>query len=64
MIGTVSLSSFLVLTKNLSSILTVHDEILFCVYGGVLIGVGAGLAYSNHGSEGGMNIIVMLVKKK
>ncbi|HEY8889492.1 MAG TPA: YitT family protein [Clostridium sp.] len=64
LIGTVSLSLFLVLTKNLSSILIVHDAILFCVYGGVLIGVGAGLAYSNHGSEGGMNIIVMLVKKK
>lgn len=64
MIGTISLASFLLLTKNLSSILTVHDELLFCVYGGVLTGLGAGLAYSNHGSEGGMNIVVMLVKKK
>lgn len=63
-IGTISLSLFLVLTKNLSSILTVHDTLLFCVYGGVITGIGAGLAYSNHGSEGGMNIVVMLVKKK
>jgi len=63
-IGTVSLSVFLLLTKNLGSIVTVHDTLLFCVYGGVLTGVGAGVAYSNHGSEGGMNIIVMLVKKK
>jgi uncharacterized membrane-anchored protein YitT (DUF2179 family) len=63
-IGTFSLSLALILTKNLSSILTVHDTLLFCVYGGVLTGVGAGLAYSNHGSEGGMNIVVMLVKKK
>ena len=64
MIGTVSLSFFLVMTKNLSSILTVHDEILSSVYGGLLFGLGAGLAYSNHGSEGGINIIVMLAKKK
>jgi len=64
MIGTISLALFLVLTKNLSSIITVRDEILFSIYGGVLIGSGAGLAYSNHGSEGGMNIIVMLIKKK
>lgn len=63
-IGTVSLSLFLILTENLSSILTVQDTLLFCVYGGILTGIGAGLAYSNHGSEGGMNIVVMLVKKK
>ncbi|MBW9148934.1 YitT family protein [Clostridium sp. CM028] len=64
MIGTVSLSLFLVMTKSLSSIITVHDALLISVYGGVLMGAGAGLAYSNHGSEGGMNIIVMLIKKK
>lgn len=64
LIGTVSLSFFLVMTKDLSGILTVRDEILSSVYGGGLVGLGAGLAYSNHGSEGGMNIIVMLVKKK
>jgi len=63
-IGTLSLSLFLLLTKNLSSVLIIHDTLLFCVYGGVLTGIGAGLAYSNHGSEGGMNIVVMLVKKK
>ena len=63
-IGTISLSIFLLLTKNLSSILTVHDTLLICVYGGVITGAGVGLAYSNHGSEGGMNIVVMLVKKK
>ncbi|MGH4052019.1 MAG: YitT family protein [Clostridium sp.] len=64
MIGTISLAVFLVLTKSLSGILTVNDEILFSIYGGALIGSGAGLAYSNHGSEGGMNIVVMLIKKK
>lgn len=63
-IGTISLSLFLLLTKNLGSIVPAHDTLLLCVYGGVLTGVGAGIAYSNHGSEGGMNIIVMLVKKK
>ena len=64
MIGTVSLSLFLVMTRNLSGIITVHDALLICIYGGALMGVGAGLAYSNHGSEGGLKIIVMLIKKK
>lgn len=63
-LGTLSLSLFLVLTQNLTSIISVHDTLLLCVYGGILTGIGHGLAYANHGSEGGMDIVVMLVKKK
>lgn len=63
-VGTLALSAFLILTKNMSNILTVHDTIFYCVYGGALMGAGHGIAYANHGSEGGMDIVVMLVKKK
>jgi uncharacterized membrane-anchored protein YitT (DUF2179 family) len=63
-LGTLSLSLFLVLTQHLTSIISVHDTLLLCVYGGILTGTGHGLAYANHGSEGGMDIVIMLVKKK
>lgn len=64
LVGTLCLSIFLLLTKDLSNLLAVHDTLFYCVYGGALMGAGHGLAYANHGSEGGMDIIVMLVKKK
>lgn len=64
LLGTVSYSLFLVLTKDLKSIVTVNDTLLFCIYGGVLNGLGIGLAFANHGSMGGFNIITMLFKKK
>lgn len=63
-LGTLSLSLFLVLTQHLTSIISVHDTLLLCVYGGILTGTGHGVAYANHGSEGGMDIVVMLVKNK
>jgi len=64
LVGTLSLSAFLIITKNLNSILTVQDTIFYCIYGGALMGVGHGIAYASHGSEGGMDIVVMLFKKK
>jgi uncharacterized membrane-anchored protein YitT (DUF2179 family) len=63
-IGTITYSILLILTKNLQNVLSLHDTLLYCIYGGVLNGVGIGLAFSNHGSMGGFNIISMLVKRK
>lgn len=63
LIGTVTYSIFLILTKDMQNIVTIHDTLLCCIYGGVLNGIGIGLAYANHGSMGGFNIISMLVKK-
>jgi uncharacterized membrane-anchored protein YitT (DUF2179 family) len=63
-LGTLLLSLFLVLTQHLTSIISVNDTLLLSVYGGILTGIGHGVAYANHGSEGGMDIVVMLVKKK
>ena len=62
-LGTLSLAIFLVITQHLTSIISVNDTLLLCVYGGILTGAGHGIAYANHGSEGGMDIVAMLVKK-
>lgn len=64
LIGTVGLSIFLLITKDLNNIIIANDVLFYCIFGGALIGAGHGLAYANHGSEGGIDIIVMLVKRK
>lgn len=63
-IGTVSYSVFLILTAPLKNMFLVNDSILYCLYGGVLNGIGIGMVFSNHGSCGGLNIISMLIKKR
>ncbi|MBI6873688.1 YitT family protein [Clostridium aciditolerans] len=64
LIGTVCYSVFLVITKDLQTIISTNDTLLYCLYGGLLNGLGIGLTYANHGSMGGINIITMLFKKK
>lgn len=66
-IATVFLSLLLILTAPLSNILSpVPDtqRLLYCIYGGVLNGLGVGLVFTNEGSTGGMDIISMIFKKK
>ncbi|MBZ9632778.1 YitT family protein [Clostridium sp. FP1] len=66
-IGTVSLSFFLIITSPLKNILAPVEEsyrLLYCIYGGVLSGIGSGIVFSNEGSTGGMDIIAIYVKKK
>ncbi|WML35933.1 YitT family protein [Clostridium sp. OS1-26] len=64
LIGTVCYSVFLVITKDLQTIISTNDTLLYCLYGGLLNGLGIGLTFANHGSMGGINIITMLFKKK
>lgn len=64
LIGTICYSVFLVITKDLQTIISTNDTLLYCLYGGLLNGLGIGLTYANHGSMGGINIITMLFKKK
>jgi len=66
-LGTISLSFFLILTAPLNNVLLpVEDSyrILYCIYGGVLSGIGLGIVISNEGSTGGMDIVAIYAKKK
>lgn len=63
-IGTLSLSFFLILTGNLGRYIPVSDPTLLSIYGGTLNGLGIGIVFSNHGSTGGLDIISALVKQK
>ena len=66
-LGTISFSLFLIMTSSLNNVLAPVEEsyrLLYCIYGGVLSGIGIGIVFSNEGSTGGMDIIAMYVKKE
>lgn len=63
-IGMVSLSVALIITKPFSSLIKLDDVLLYCIYGGVLCGVGYGIVFLRNGSTGGTDIITMLIRKK
>lgn len=60
-----SLSASLLITKPLSRLIDMNGDLLiFCIYGGVLCGIGYGMVFLRHGSTGGTDIITMLIRKK
>ncbi|MBE6071612.1 MAG: YitT family protein [Clostridium butyricum] len=64
-IGMLSLSLSLMLTKPLTNFIPLDNDLLiFCIYGGVLCGIGYGLVFLRNGSTGGTDIITMLIRKK
>ncbi|MDU5109194.1 MAG: YitT family protein [Clostridium sp.] len=63
-VGMISLSLSLIVTEPLSKLVRVDDVLLYCIYGGVLCGLGYGLVFSRNGSTGGTDIITMVLRKK
>jgi uncharacterized membrane-anchored protein YitT (DUF2179 family) len=64
MVGTLSLSLSLILTHPVANILNINDNLLYCLYGGVVCGLGYGLVFTHHGSTGGFDIISMIIRRK
>ena len=63
-VGMVSLSLSLILTEKFPHISSLDDSLIYCIYGGVLCGLGYGLVFSRNGSTGGIDIISMILKQK
>ena len=63
-IGMSSMSLFLILTKNFHSFYTMNDPLLSCICGGIITGLGSGIIFKNRASEGGTDIISVILKKK
>ncbi|MBP1744217.1 MAG: hypothetical protein H6Q58_1195 [Firmicutes bacterium] len=63
-VGILTFTSAMILTRPVSNILNINDPLLYCLYGGVINGIGGGLVFAHNGSLGGFDIIVMLIKKK
>lgn len=64
LIGMVSFSIFLMLTKSVSQMRVIDDLLASCIYGGVFNGIGSGLVFRNRASTGGTDIIGVILKKK
>ncbi len=64
LIGTFSLSAFLVLTAGISKYLMVDDTLLSCIFAGVIGGFGAGIVFRSRASMGGVDIIAVAIKRK
>jgi uncharacterized membrane-anchored protein YitT (DUF2179 family) len=63
-VGILTFTSAMILTRPVSHILNINDPLLYCLYGGVINGIGGGLVFAHNGSLGGLDIIAMLIKKK
>ena len=63
-IGMLSMSVFLILTKDIWRFLTVDDLLISCICGGVLCGLGMAIIFLNRASEGGTDIIAIILKKR
>lgn len=64
LIGTLSLSAFLVLTAGISKYLRVDDVLLSCIFAGVVGGLGAGIVFRSRASMGGVDIVAVAIKRK
>ena len=60
-VGILSLSFFLSLTKNWT--LSIESPMVAAIYGGLLLGVGSGIIIKNRGSLGGTDIIAVIINK-
>ncbi|GLC31655.1 YitT family protein [Clostridium omnivorum] len=64
LVGTITLSVALIITHPIANVLNINDKLLYCLYGGVVNGIGFGLVFTHNGSTGGFDIISMIVRRK
>lgn len=63
-LGMISMSTFLVLTKGIGSFIKVDDMIIATIFGAVLNGLGMGIIFKNRASQGGTDIIAVIIRNK
>ena len=63
-IGMVAMSLSLIFTRNICNIYYIPDPLIASLCGGLLTGLGAGIIFKSRASQGGTDIIAVVVKKK
>ena len=63
MIGMLSFSFSIQFFSFLRNYIYIEDIMLSCIYGGILNGIGMGIVLRNRASQGGIDIISVIVKK-
>lgn len=62
-IGMFSMSAFLIMTKDIGLLLKVDDLVISTLFGAVISGLGMGMIFRNKASQGGTDIIAVIIKK-
>ncbi|WP_242863262.1 YitT family protein [Caloranaerobacter ferrireducens] len=63
-ISMLTLSFLLELTRGIDQLIMMDDILLAAIFGGILNGLGMGLMFRNRTSQGGLDIIAAIFKKK
>ncbi|KUO71774.1 MAG: hypothetical protein APF77_18670 [Clostridia bacterium BRH_c25] len=63
LIGMTAFSVSIDMFSFLRNVIYIDDTLLSCLYGGVLNGIGMGIVFRNRASQGGIDIIAVIVKK-
>lgn len=63
-IGMISMSGALILTKNLVNGLVVEDIVIATLFGAVISGIGMGIIFRQGASQGGTDIIAIIIRRK
>lgn len=63
-VGMLSMSGFLVATKNIAQFIKVEDIMIGTIFGAVISGIGIGLIFKEGASQGGIDIIAILLRRK
>lgn len=63
LVGMTAFSVFIDTFAFLRDIIYIDDVLLSCIYGGVLNGIGMGIVFRNRASQGGVDIVAVILKK-
>ncbi|HWR62202.1 MAG TPA: YitT family protein [Clostridia bacterium] len=63
LIGMTAFSVFIDMFAFMKDIIYIDDVLLSCLYGGVFNGIGMGIVFRNRASQGGVDIVAVILKK-
>lgn len=63
LVGMTAFSIFIDMFSFLKDFVFIDDVLLSCIYGGVLNGIGMGIVFRNRASQGGVDIVAVILKK-
>jgi len=63
-LGMLTMSGFLIVTRNIVGFLKVDDIVISTIFGAVISGIGMGIIFKNRASQGGTDIIAVIIRNK
>jgi len=63
LVGMTAFSVFIDMFAFMKDIIYIDDVLLSCLYGGVFNGIGMGIVFRNRASQGGVDIVAVILKK-